>query len=347
VSARKVTPTGVLVATSDLPREEWLALRRAGIGGSDIAALLGMSRYTSPYELYLDKRGELPDLPRPGRLERAARWGNLHEPLLAAEFTRACGLATRRVGMIRHQDEPWMLVNLDRQVLGCPDGPCALEIKNRSAYKAAEWGESGDPDGVPDTEALQTHWEMIVPGYRHMHVAVLINGNDDRYYRVNWDEQIAGDVTAMARSFWQRVLDGSPPPVDGSEAVTDLLATLWPGKPDTEKVVSRDMSAGLLARRTALKSDIAALKEQLDEAENRLAALLGEAEAAVWDGETLFTRKQNGGFSPKRFTAAHPDLAEKYTHLVPAIDTKVLAEDHPDIYRQFRARVLRVPGGTK
>ena len=89
MSARKVTPTGVLVAPSGIPEDEWLALRRTGIGGSDIAALLGMNRYTSPYELYLDKRGELPDIPRGEFLDRAAMWGHLHEPLIAARVRRA------------------------------------------------------------------------------------------------------------------------------------------------------------------------------------------------------------------------------------------------------------------
>lgn len=347
MSARKVTPTGILVAPYDTPREEWLKLRRAGIGGSDIGALLGMNKYTSPYELYLDKRGELPDQPRSEFLERAATWGHLHEPLIAERFAEIHDLKTRRVGLIRHESEPWMLANLDRQVAGCPDGPCALEIKNRSAWKAADWGPSGDPEGVPDTEALQTHWYMVVTGYRHMHVGVLINGNDDRYYRVAADEQIAADVTAMARSFHQRVLDGNPPPVDGSQAVTDLLATLWPGRADAEKVISPAEVAPLLVERKQIAAEAKALEERAAEVANRLAELLGESEAAVWDGETLYTRKQNGVFAPKRFEAAHPDLAAKYTHLVPAIDTKALAADHPDIYRAHRARVLRIPGGAK
>jgi len=347
MTARKVTPTGILVATSDLPREDWLALRRAGIGGSDIGALLGMSKYTSPYELYLDKRGELPEIPRSEFLERAATWGHLHEPLIAQRFAELHDLRTRRVGLIQHESEPWMLANLDRQVAGCPDGPCALEIKNRSAWKAADWGPTGDPEGVPDTEALQTHWYMAVTGYRHMHVGVLINGNDDRYYRVGADEQIAQDVIAMARGFWRRVQDGTPPPVDGSQAVTDLLATLWPAQAGTEKIISPAEVAPLLAERERLATEARALAERSAEVGNRLAELLGESEAAVWDGEVLYTRKQNGVFAPKRFEAAHPDLAAKYTHLVPAIDTKALAADHPDIYRAHRARVLRIPGGAK
>lgn len=347
MSDRKVTPTGILVAASDLPEQEWLQLRRSGLGGSDIAALVGLSKYTSPYELYLDKRGELPEIPRSDFLERAAYWGHKHEPLLAERFTELTGLSVRRVGMIRHQDVPWRLVNLDRQVLGCPDGPCAQEIKNRSAYKASEWGESGDPDGVPDTEAIQTHWEMSVTGYRHIHVSVLINGNDDRHYRVDYDPQIEQDVLAMAGSFWQRVQDGNPPPVDGSEAVTELLATLWTGREGTEKLIPAADVEPLKAELQRLQAAEKDTARQIAEIKNQMAVMLGDAEEAVWDGEILFSRRQNGAFNAKRFTEAYPDLAGKYTHLKPAIDTKALAADHPDIYRAHRARVLRIPGGKK
>lgn len=347
MTGRKITPTGILAAPADLPEAEWLALRTTGLGGSDIAALIGLSKYTSPFELYLEKRGELPDLPRSEGLERAAQWGHLLEPLIAERFARLHKVTVRRAGLIRHEGEPWRLANLDRQVAGCPDGPCLLEIKNRSAWKASEWGESGDPKGVPDAEALQTHWYMGVTGYRHAHVGVLINGNDDRYYRVEYDRDIDGDVTAMARSFWQRILDGNPPPVDGSEAVTELLSVLWTGREKAEKVIDRAEVDPVRAEIERLQVEEKALGARIAGLKNALAVKLGDAEEAVWDGETLFSRRQNGAFSAKRFAEAHPDLAEKYTHLVPAIDTKALAADKPELYRAFRARILRFHGESK
>jgi len=345
-TGQRVTPTGVLVAPASIPEDQWHALRKTGLGGSDIAALLGMNRYTSPRELYYDKRGELPDLPRSEFLERAAKWGHLHEPLIAAEFARKHGVRTRRIGLIRHADDAWRLANLDRQVHGCPDGPCGLEIKNRSAWKASEWGVSGDPEGVPDIEALQTHHYLGVTGYRHFHVGVLINGNDDRYYRVERDEELIADVVAMAAAFWKRIKDGDPPPLDGSDAVTELLAHLWPAAEGTEIALAPGEAADLLATRAGLKAEIAALELRLAEAENQMKAMLGDAEAAVRDGEPVFTWRRNGTFAAKRFRETHPDLAEKYTHLVSAIDTKALAADHPDIYRANRARVFRITEST-
>jgi len=340
---QKVTPTAILLATAGQPEDEWLELRRTGIGGSDVAALLGMDPYTSPAEVYLRKRGELPDFPDSPALARAARWGHLHEDLIAAEFARATGLRTRRIGLICHQAEPWRLASLDRQVLGCPDGPCGLEIKNRSAWKASEWGPSGDPDGVPDREALQTHWYLGVTGFGHFHVGVLINGNDDRYYRLEADQALAKEVTAIAAEFWQRVLDGTPPPLDGSDATAGLLDRLWQGDAGSEQVVDPVVARPLLSERDALAEQIAELAERRARCENQLKALLRDKEVAVADGEVLYTWRQNSTFRQRQFAEEQPELAARYTHLteVPKLDTRALAADKPETYRAYRARQFR------
>lgn len=344
-AGQKVTPTGVLLAPAGLPEGEWLALRRTGIGGSDVGALLGMSKYTSAYELYLDKRGELPVIPRPEALDRAARWGHLHEPLLAQEFSRRHGVKTRRIGLIRHVTEPWMLANLDRQVHGCPDGPCLLEIKNRSAWKEKEWGESGAPDGVPDTEALQTLWYIAVTGYGHAHVAVLINGNDDRYYRVDRDDDLIGDVLSIADGFWRQVQDGVPPAPDAEESTAQMLAQVWRPDSDAVRVLAPGEVEDLLAARERGQAMELEGKTIAVAASNQLRVILGDREVAIVDGQPAFTWKQNGQFSAKRFTQAHPDLARQYMTLVPQVDVEAIKADRPDIYREFRARVLRVPSG--
>jgi putative phage-type endonuclease len=347
-AGRKVTPTGVLAASYDTPEADWQELRRTGIGGSDVASLLSMDRYRAPYQLYLEKRGELAEPPMSETLARAARWGHLHEPLLAAEFARIHGFRVRRVGMIRHETDQWRLANLDYRVSGCPDGPCLLELKNRSAWKRDEWGPSGDPDGVPDKEALQTIHYLAVTGYRHAHVGVLINGNDDRYYRVDWDDQLICDVIDMERVFWQRILDADPPPVDGSESVTGLLATLWTSQHEAEKVVDAAAAETLIAGRAGIKEQIAALDADLAAVENQLKEPLGDKELAVAiSGDAaLYTWKQNGQFSQKRFRAQYPDLADKHTRLItgPDLDVEAVRAEHPDAYRACRARVLRVPG---
>lgn len=342
----RATPSGILVAPYDIPEDEWLALRKTGIGGSDAGALLGMDRYTSPFHLYLDKTDELPDLGRSEALERAAKWGHIHEPALAAEFARIHGFGVRRIGLLRHQDRPWQLANLDRQVTGCPDGPCLFEAKSRSAYKAGEWGPSGTEDGVPDTEALQTHHYLTVTGYGHAHVGVLINGNDDRYYRINADIQLAADMTAMEEVFWQRIVNRDPPPMGTHAALAELMNAMWAGSDASRLEVDTATVEPLLAERARLKELIADTETEIGGVETQMKALLGDCEIAVGaDGQPLYTWKRNGNLATKKFREAHPDLAAKYTHLVPVIDTAALAEGHPDEYRDSRARVLRISRG--
>lgn len=341
---QRVTPTGVLAAPTGIPEDEWLALRRTGIGGSDVGSILGLNRYGTPWKVYLEKRSELPMLPRSERLGRAAMWGHLHEEHLAQIFCEQTGFRTQRIGLIRHAEHPWRLANLDRKVLGCPDGPCFLEEKTRSQFKEKDWGESGDPAGIPDTEALQTYWYMGVNGYSHGHVAVLIGGNDDRYYRLERDEDLIADVIAICTEFWQRVLDGNPPPVEDSEAETELLEYMWRATEDAAVELDPGAAVALRGRLEDLQRQAKDTEAGITLAKNEIRAMLGDHEIGLVDGRPVMTWKRNGTFSAKRFREECPELAEKYTRLVEELDMEALKAGDPAVYRQYRSRALRLAG---
>ncbi|WP_167828715.1 lambda-exonuclease family protein [Streptomyces sp. MZ04] len=334
-----ITPTGVVIAPPSLDREGWLALRRTGVGGSDVAAVLGMSRYTSPIELYLDKVGELDDMPRSPELAEAAFWGHQHEPTIARVFTERTGLGVvEGPGMLANVDRRWMLANVDRYVLDEDAQPASLlEIKTRSAVQLEEW-----LGGVPDGPALQTHWYLAVTGYKHAHVAALLGGNRLIIHRVERDEALVEHLVALVGEFWQHVLDRVPPPVDGSEATAELLGHLYRVTPDTVTVADPAEVLPLLERRRELKARERRTTDELRKVDNQLKATAAEAEVVKVQGAVAYTYKQNGPLSPKRFAAAHPDLAQQYTHRVDALDTKRLAADHPDEFRAHRARRLVV-----
>ncbi|WP_344122332.1 lambda-exonuclease family protein [Streptomyces blastmyceticus] len=335
-----MTPTGVVVAPSAIDREQWLAVRRRGIGGSDVAAVLGMSRYTSPHEVYLDKRGELPlDRPQHPDLAEAAFWGHAHEPTIAKVFAERTGLGVvEGPGTLAHVERRWMLANVDRYVLDERGHPSSLlEIKTRSAYQLAEWLL-----GVPDGPALQTHWYLAVTGYQHAHVAALLGGNRLVVHRVERDEALVEQLIELVGEFWQGVLDGIPPAVDGSEATEELLGHLYKVRADAVTVADPAEVLPLLERRRELKAREQRTVDELREVDNRLKATAGEAEVVKVQGRTAYTYRQNGPLSQKRFTAAHPDLAQQYTHRVDALDTKSLATERPDEFRAHRARRLVV-----
>ncbi|CAM5607873.1 hypothetical protein GCM10010329_17150 [Streptomyces spiroverticillatus] len=335
------TPTGVVVAPPDLDREQWLAVRRTGIGGSDVAALLGMSKYTSPLELYLDKLGELGDVPRSPELVEAAFWGHVHEPSVANVFAERSGLrVVEGPGVLAHVERRWMLANVDRYVLepGERTPSSLLEIKTRSAFQLDEWLL-----GVPDGPALQTHWYLAVTGYQHAHVAALLGGNRLLVHRVERDEQLVEHLVDLVGAFWQRVLDRTPPPVDGSEATESLLGHLYAVRPDAVTVADPAEVLPLLERRRELKRREQRVEAELREIDNRLKATAGESEVVEVQGSTAYTFRQNGPLAQKRFIAAHPALAASYTHQVDALNTTRLAAEHADTVREFRARRLVVP----
>lgn len=132
----------VLVETSELPREEWLAYRRRGIGGSDAAAVLGISPFMTGRDLYYDKLG----------ISAAAddeNWvakeiGHRLEPLVAEIFSKRTGLKVfQKKFMFQHPQYPWMLADLD-YLVELPDGSIAiLECKTSTSNSSENWWYAG------------------------------------------------------------------------------------------------------------------------------------------------------------------------------------------------------------
>lgn len=298
-----------LIAPTDIPRDEWLELRREGVGGSDIGAIAGFSRYNTPFSVYLDKIGDLP-AERSAKLERCARVGSKIEAFIAELFAEENGLAIERVGTLARTDAPWMRVNLDRKVTGCPDGPCFVEVKNRSQYLAGDW--AGD---VPDDTECQVHWGMAITGWSHGHVAALIGGNDPRYYRIDRDEQIIAGLTAIAEEFWDRVVRRDPPPVGPSDADAELIARLYADVDDDASVsVDSETARQWLSQRTAAIDAAKAAEGQRTEAENHLKQMLGTAAVALVDGDQAY--------SWRRITQRR-------------INTEALRSDCPDVFAAY------------
>lgn len=340
-----VTPTATLLARPDIPEDEWHALRAGGIGGSDIAAILGMDRWRSPMHVWQAKMGR----PDSGDSE-AAKWGRRLEGVIADAFAEESGLAILpEMGTLAHVDEPRMRANVDRLVFDADpartgavpsnDEIAPLECKNRSERRASEWR-----DDVPDQPALQAHWYLGVTGYSHAWVAALLGGNRLRYYRLQRDQELIDHLVGHCMRWWdEHVATGIPPRPDGSKATTELLAHLWEARPDAEVEVDASRTVELLTRRAELRRRMARIQTDLNQVENEMRLQLGEHEFAKVGGRTAYSCVANGTFRAKAFRAEQHELAAEYVRYVPAVDTKRLAADEPDMYRRYRSRVLRVP----
>ena len=145
-------PALKLVKTQDLNRDQWLQVRKGGIGSSDAAAAVGLNPYKSQLELWMEKTGQDEQLPKVDPQDESSPlyWGTLLEPIVAAHYTRRTGNKVRRVNaVLQHPTEPWMLANLDREVMGTPEVQI-LECKTAGINGARLW-----KDGVPGGLAFQ------------------------------------------------------------------------------------------------------------------------------------------------------------------------------------------------
>ena len=205
---------------------EWHDWRQGGIGGSDIAALAGLSRYASPTSLYYEKLGLL------DRSETTPRQriGQRMEGVLAEEFHDATGLhLTGEQTWCEHPNHEWARCTVDGFASDWATDPATggdLEALLGTVQLKTD-GRFAWPDGIPANIRAQCIWEMGVTGLRHCWLVVMFAGFRVEVFELDWDFDVAADWDYMfktARAFWHdHVLAGVPPPVDDSQATTDAL----------------------------------------------------------------------------------------------------------------------------
>ena len=113
---------------STTSHEDWLSLRSKYIGGSDAAAVVGMSPFSSPYSLWAEKTGKIPEFE--GNLTTEV--GSYLEEFVAKLFERETGKKVRRKNrMLINTDYPWAFGDVDRMVVG---EKAFLEIKTTNSF---------------------------------------------------------------------------------------------------------------------------------------------------------------------------------------------------------------------
>jgi putative phage-type endonuclease len=317
MTARRITPTGVLVARYDTPREEWLKLRRDGIGGSDALAVLGLDPWKTRMEVYLDKTGD-------DRAEReqtdAMAWGNYVEGPIAEWFTRQTGIKTRRCGLMQHVDRHWQRVSVDRLTA---DGG-VLEIKNTNYHRRGEW-EDDEGEIVADGAEAQAQHAMAVTGLPHAWFAAQVGGQPPVIRRIDRDDAFIADLTACEAEFWALVEARTPPALEG-RASADLIARLYPEADDGKTVELSAADVALLREYRKELANESAAKGRKNEIKALITALMGDAGTATFEGQAAARWANRSRTSvPKEGIAV---LREKYPDVAAEVVT-----DKP--FRQF------------
>ncbi|WP_186136255.1 YqaJ viral recombinase family protein [Burkholderia gladioli] len=300
-----------LVETKHLERDDWLAVRRTGIGGSDAAAAVGLNPYMSPLELWLDKTGRAECMPRPSPDDTTSPtyWGTLLEPIVAASYTKQTGNRVRRVNaVLRHPTIPWMLANVDREVVGCRDVQL-LECKTAGEFGARLWRE-----GVPEYVELQVQHQLAVTGRTAAHVAVLLCGQALEVFRIGRDDALIARLIELEQQFWRFVETDTPPPADGSESAERALRHLYPGNGGTVDFSDDRRLSSVFADLVAVRAEIEQREAHEALLKQTLIQAMGEATRAVFEtGSVSFRRSRDSStVDLKRLLADHPEFEAQY-----------------------------------
>jgi putative phage-type endonuclease len=298
--------------------------RPNGIGGTDIGAILGLSPYKTPLELWSELvSGDA----APKRDLLHLRYGQHNESFIAKEYERASQMFTvEHHPTLFHKKHEFMFGHIDRFIQDTPDTPGVvdgvvtakrlLECKTSSAFSKNDWGEAGT-DQVPPLYLVQCAWYMAITECEAADLAVLIGNSDFRIYTIERDLELEGLILSHATSFWhERVLGHTPPKPINSQDV----ATLFPREAEGSSLEADESLLKSIDQYREVCSKAQSLSEECERLKLEILNYMGHAEKLTSHGRTLATWKCAKGST--------------------RIDTKALAKAHPDIAASFSSSVI-------
>ena len=295
----------ILVETENLSREEWLRYRKCGIGGSDVAAILGISKWNSAISLWLDKTNQTNE---PVEENEAMQWGTIMEPIIRNHFAEVTGKTVVEVkAMLQHPEHPFMLADIDGLTEDDEGNPAILEIKTASEYKRSEW-----ENDIPSYYQTQVQHYLCVTGVQKAYVAVLIGGNSFKVYEVDADAEIQSMLIAVEKDFWNKVQNMIRPEMDGSDAAKNLLDSLYHGG-ISEEIVMPDEAIEYVDAyiEACAEEDNAKAKKQ--EASNHIKEIMGDYDKAICLGHSISWKPVSSErLDSKALKEAEPEIYERY-----------------------------------
>ena len=287
---------------------EWLKERQAGIGGSDVGAILGVNKYKTAFQVYIEKTETISEVKEQSE---AAYWGDQFEDIVAKEFEKRTGKKVRRDRKhYKHSEHPFMLANIDRKIVG---ENAILECKTANQYLASEWKD----DEIPASYLLQVQHYLAVTGSDFGYIAVLIGGQKFVWKEVPRDEELIKIIVEAEKDFWKKVQDKTPPALDGSSAAEKYLSEKYKnsevGKVEELGFEYKDK----LKKFFELKEQKEALEYQIKEIENQVKNDLKDAELGIVPGYSISWKN----ISSNR------------------LDSKKLKSEYPEVYKEVSKEI--------
>lgn len=287
---------------------DWTTWRSKGIGASEVAGILNISPWATPYSVWQSKVSG--GSPISANLE-AMRWGQLLEDAILSEVERRLDLHTGwPQTQLVHRDHDWARCTVDAAFgesheFGWADALGLVEVKTTSEPR---W------DDVPPHYAAQVQWQLEVADLDHAWIATLHNGRRLSLWPIDRDKDVGAGLLEVVGAFWHdHVLTGDPPPVDGRPPTTAALANRYA---DSEPDMVAELSgyANEIDQLRLLRAELTDLKGEKDRLENLIKQAMGPAEAGEVHGQRVVTWK---------------------TTTSRRLDTTALRDDHPQLAAQY------------
>lgn len=278
-------PSGVLVGEFEPGSPEWRQARAQGIGGSEFAAILGLSPYESRFSLWHRKRGLLQEIQQSDAME----WGHRLEPVIADKYAdEHPDQIVVTAGTYRHTDHDWWISNPDRLAIN-PDGTWEI-VEIKTARFPDDWGQSGT-DQVPIWYRVQVVSYGAVLGIRRATIAVLIGGSEYREYVVDITDAEIATLAEAGADFMRTLREDERPDIDGHSATYQVVKTLPDGLDDVEVEIDAELRDRYFAALDTFKTA---------ETEKRAASALlldriGTGRRATHGDRTIATRTVRDG----------------------------------------------------
>ena len=292
------------------------------IGGSDVAAILGLSPYKTAVDIWLEKTGQTTIQ----STSMAMRFGQFAEEFIAREYVRATGQAVAPYEeAFIDQDHPYLAGHIDRFILPKEGGlfnstnmlsvQKLLECKTANPFAQQEWGDVGT-DSVPLPYLVQCLWYLMLTGCESADLAVLFGNSDFRIYTIGRDAEVERALKERACHFWQCYIQtGIAPPAANEADCRTLFQKAIPSK--IQEADQNDLD--LLDQLKTINQKLLSYEEQLSQIKQTLMNKMQDAESLQYQGKTLLTWKA-------------PKPSKK-------LDAKLLAQAHPELVAQYQMEI--------
>lgn len=303
-----------LANTKQMNYQQWLEVRKQGIGSSDAATACGLNPYMSMLELWMIKTGRMQqNIEDESAGYAPLYWGKQLEPLVAEYYSMHTNNKVRRVNaVLQHPDEDkhFMLANLDYAVVG------NVEVQILECKTVGEYGSKLWRDGVPLYVLCQVQHQLAVTGKQAAHICALICGHETRIFKVTRSETVIKYIVDAERYFWECVEKDVPPDVDASESAAKALQLLYPAHiPLSTTDLSEDATANqcfeqLLEQRHLLEQS----QSSFDQLKHQIQIKMQDSERAIFKVGSVIWKKSKDSVS---------------------LDSKALLQQHPEFLQQF------------